>query len=262
MLIFPRYLQIERTHTWAAYLAWKTLPNAPSPISLTYSILFLGYSRLSSFGLRRRGIRWYMGLGCSRSRRSSEGRVVSVGVSDSLKQRSSCWSECAQPPTRRSTSAPPGRVSSRMEKGGTAGLLKEPCSRVSHHFPKIATRPPSALTQALLRACTGAATDIGRVSPSNRHLQDCALRSRQAVFQSSICCLELSPEFYLFLFFHCFRRRQQTRVTMPRITLRAKLEMIEMITVMEYVGEKDGGGGRFGISPFGFLVPSDKDAVM
>lgn len=64
----------------------------------------------------------------------------------------------------------------------------------------------------------------------------------------------------LFLFFHCFRRRQQTRVTMPRITTRAKLEMIEMITVMEYVGEKGGGGGRFGVSPFGFLVPSDNNA--
>lgn len=97
LLIFSRYLHIERIHTWMSYLAWKTLPNAPSPISLTYSILFLGYSKLSSLGLRRRGIRWYMGLGCSRSRRSSEGRVVSVGVSDSLKQQSSCWSMCMAP---------------------------------------------------------------------------------------------------------------------------------------------------------------------
>lgn len=48
---------------------------------------------------------------------------------------------------------------------------------------------------------------------------------------------------------------------MPRITTRAKLEMIEIITVMEYVGEKGGGGGRFEVSPFGFLVPSDNDAV-
>lgn len=97
LLIFSRYLHMERTHTRMSYLAWKTLPNAPSPISLTYSILFLGYSKLSSLGLRRRGIRWYMGLGCSRSRRSSEGRVVSVGVSDSLKQQSSCWSMCMAP---------------------------------------------------------------------------------------------------------------------------------------------------------------------
>lgn len=63
------------------------------------------------------------------------------------------------------------------------------------------------------------------------------LRNRQVLFQSSICCLELNPGLYLFLFFHCFRRRQQTRVIMPRITIRAKLEMIKMITFMEYVGE-------------------------
>lgn len=99
--------------------------------------------------------------------------------------------------------------------------------------------------------------------PPPRCLQYCALRNRQALFQSSICCLELSPELYLFLFFHCFRRRQQTRVTMLRITTRAKLEMIEMITVMEYVGEKGGGGGgTCGVSPFGFLVPTGNDAVM
>lgn len=49
---------------------------------------------------------------------------------------------------------------------------------------------------------------------------------------------------------------------MLRITTKAKLEMIEMITVMEYVGENGRGGGRFGISPFGFLVPSANDAEM
>lgn len=98
--------------------------------------------------------------------------------------------------------------------------------------------------------------------PPTRRLQGCALRNRQALSQGSICCLELRTEIYLFLVFHCFCRRQQTMVTMPRITARAKLEMIEMITVMECVGEKGGEGGRFGVSPFGFLVPSDSDTVM
>lgn len=69
------------------YLAWKTLPNAPSPISLTYSILFLGYSRLSNLGFRRSGILWYMGLGCSLSSRSSDGRVVRVTAADSLQDK-------------------------------------------------------------------------------------------------------------------------------------------------------------------------------
>lgn len=49
---------------------------------------------------------------------------------------------------------------------------------------------------------------------------------------------------------------------MLNTTTRAKLEMIEMITVMEYVGENGGGGGRFRVSPFGFLVPIDNNSVM
>lgn len=46
-----------------------------------------------------------------------------------------------------------------------------------------------------------------------------------------------------------------------KITISAKLEMMEIMTVMEYVGEK-GGGGRFGVSALGFLVPCVKKAVM
>lgn len=67
-----------------SHLAWKTRPKAPSPISLTYWILFLGYSSANSFEFSRSGTRWYMGLGCSRSSRSSDGRAFNVGVSISL----------------------------------------------------------------------------------------------------------------------------------------------------------------------------------
>lgn len=56
-------------------------------MSLTYSMLFLGYSRLSNLGLRRSGILWYMGLGWSLSSRSSEGSVVRVTAADSLRVR-------------------------------------------------------------------------------------------------------------------------------------------------------------------------------
>lgn len=67
-----------------SHLAWKTRPKAPSPISLTYWILFRGYSRARSFEFSSRGTRWYMGLGCSRSSKSSDGRALSVGVSITL----------------------------------------------------------------------------------------------------------------------------------------------------------------------------------
>lgn len=65
---------------FCSHLAWKTRPKAPSPISLTYWILFLGYSRASSFEFSSRGTLWYMGFGWSRSSRSSDGRALSVGV--------------------------------------------------------------------------------------------------------------------------------------------------------------------------------------
>lgn len=68
------------------HLAWKTRPKAPSPMSLTYWILFRGYSRASSFEFSSRGTRWYMGFGWSRSSRSSDGRALSVGVSMALEE--------------------------------------------------------------------------------------------------------------------------------------------------------------------------------
>lgn len=70
-----------------SHLAWKTRPKAPSPISLTYWMLFRGYSRASSLEFSNRGTRWYMGLGCSRSSRSSDGRALSVGVSITLREQ-------------------------------------------------------------------------------------------------------------------------------------------------------------------------------
>lgn len=148
-----------------------------------------------------------------------------------------------------------GRCSRAVERALQQGIML--CAQNSH---QITFCSGTGTRQSLHWAAAGK----GRAaSPPPRCLQYCALRNRQALFQSSICCLELSPELYLFLFFHCFRRRQQTRVTMLRITTRAKLEMIEMITVMEYVGEKGGGGGgTCGVSPFGFLVPTGNDAVM
>lgn len=51
-------------------------------------MLFRGYSRARSFEFSSRGTRWYMGLGCSRSRRSSDGRAVKVGVSIALLKES------------------------------------------------------------------------------------------------------------------------------------------------------------------------------
>lgn len=193
-----------KTHKETAYLAWKTLPNAPSPISLTYSILFLGYSRLSSFGLRRRGMRWYIGLGCSRSRSSSEGRVVRVGVSDSLKQQSHFWSVCAQPSTRRQlATSSPKLMSFRMEKEGAAGLLKEPCSKVSCHVPN---------QQATFCSGTGVQQNLHGLPQAKRGVlplpgvhRTSLLERGKFLFQSIISCTELSSKFYLFLLFHCFR---------------------------------------------------------
>lgn len=71
--------------TCLSYLAWKTRPKAPSPMSRTYWILFLGYSRARTLELTSRGTRWYMGFGWSRSRRSSDGRALRVGASIALR---------------------------------------------------------------------------------------------------------------------------------------------------------------------------------
>lgn len=70
----------------SSHLAWKTRPKAPSPISRTYWMLFRGYSRASSFEFSSRGTRWYIGLGWSRSSRSSEGRALRCGVSIALQR--------------------------------------------------------------------------------------------------------------------------------------------------------------------------------
>lgn len=53
-------------------------------MSRTYWMLFRGYSRASSFEFSSRGTRWYMGLGWSRSSKSSDGRALNVGVSSTL----------------------------------------------------------------------------------------------------------------------------------------------------------------------------------
>lgn len=75
---------LRLSHRFLSHLAWNTRPNAPSPMSRTYSMLLRGYSSIRSLELSSRGRRWYMGFGCSLSRSSSDGRAVRVGASMAL----------------------------------------------------------------------------------------------------------------------------------------------------------------------------------
>lgn len=45
-----------------------------------------------------------------------------------------------------------------------------------------------------------------------------------------------------------------------RMITNAKLEMMEIMTVMEYAGDKAEEEGKCGVSTFGFVVPCDNDS--
>lgn len=84
------------------------------------------------------------------------------------------------------------------------GCRKSLASKVSCLIPKRPTRPPSALAQGLTRACIGLPQATGWLLPSTRNSQDCTLRNRQALFQSSIVALNEVPSFTFFCFSTAF----------------------------------------------------------